>query len=84
MKELNNNNEKLEQIIKDNNSYQTFCLEILDNRPFPVLVKDIDYNFKYMLWNKEAEQQSGTNRKETLGYTDFDIYVQKEDINTVM
>lgn len=74
MKELNNNNEKLEQMIKDNNSYQTFCLEILDNLPFPVLVKDIDNDFKYMLWNKEAEQQSGTNQKETLGYTDFDIY----------
>ncbi|RHJ83562.1 ATP-binding protein [Parabacteroides sp. AM08-6] len=53
---------------------QQFCLNILDNLPFPVFVKDINDNFKYKLWNKEAELQSGTSRENIIGHSDFEIY----------
>lgn len=53
---------------------QQFCLNILDNLPFPVFVKDINDDFRYKLWNKEAEKQSGTNRDDILGHSDFEIY----------
>ena len=41
---------------------QQFCLNILDNLPFPVFVKDINDDFRYKLWNKEAERKSGTTQ----------------------
>ena len=50
---------------------QQFCLNILDNLPFPVFVQD---DFRYKLWNKEAEKKSGTKREDILGRSDFDIY----------
>lgn len=51
-----------------------FILDILDNLPFPVFVKNIDDNYKYTYWSKEAETQSGIKREDVLGYTDFDIF----------
>lgn len=74
MQELKNNNEKLQKALQENESYQQFCLDILDNLPFPIFVKDINDNFKYKFWNKEAEIQTNTNRDQVLAYTDFDIY----------
>ena len=53
---------------------QQFCLNILDNLPFPVFVKDINDDFRYKLWNKEAEKKSGTKREDILGRSDIDIY----------
>lgn len=81
---------KNRKLIRENNRYKAhsdrqqhrlekeekllFSLDILDNLPFPVFVKDINDNYKYTYWNKEAELQTGTNRNEILGYTDFDIF----------
>ena len=39
--------------------YHRFLFDILDNLPFPVMVKDIENEFKYAYWNKESELQSG-------------------------
>lgn len=47
---------------------------ILDNLPFPVMLKDVDDNFRYIYWNKECNRQSGFHRDEILGKTDIDIY----------
>lgn len=62
-----------ERSIKEENEY-LFCLDILNNLPFPVFVKDASDNFKYTYWNKEAELQSGTQREEILGKSDYEIY----------
>lgn len=51
-----------------------FSLDILDNLPFPIFVKDINDNFKYKYWNNEAELQSGTKREDVLGLTDYDLF----------
>ena len=59
---------------------QQFCLNILDNLPFPVFVKDINNNFRYRLWNKEAEKKSGTNREDILGLSDFEIYGEERGL----
>lgn len=58
----------------DKEEKRLFSLDILDNLPFPVFVKDINDNYKYTYWNKEAELQTGTKRNEILGQTDFDIF----------
>lgn len=81
---------KNHKLVRENNRYKArsdkhqqrsdkeekclFSLDILDNLPFPVFVKDINDNYKYTYWNKEAELQTGTNRNEILGQTDFDIF----------
>ena len=51
-----------------------FSLDILDNLPFPVFVKNIEDNYKYTYWNKEAEVQSGIKREEVLGQSDMELY----------
>ena len=51
-----------------------FSLDILVNLPFPLFVKNIDDDYKYVFWNKEAELQSGTPREEIVGLSDFDIF----------
>ena len=55
---------------------QQFCLNILDNLPFPVFVKDINDDFRYKLWNKEAERKSGTTREEILGHSDLKVTLE--------
>lgn len=62
------------QLRSDKEEKRLFSLDILDNLPFPVFVKDINDNYKYTYWNKEAELQTGTKRNEILGQTDFDIF----------
>ena len=60
--------------------FQLFCLNILDNMPFPVLVKDINDDFKYKFWNKEAELQSGKKQSEVLGHSDIDIFGEERGL----
>ena len=54
--------------------YHRFLFDILDNLPFPVMVKDIENGFKYAYWNKESELQSGISRKDAVGFSDVDIF----------
>lgn len=54
--------------------YRCFLFEILDNLPFPIMVKDIQEQFKYTYWNKEAELQSGISRKDAVGFSDAGIF----------
>ena len=65
------------KISKTNHSNQ-FSFDILDNLPFPIIVKDIQNDFRYYYWNKEAAAQSYINREEALGRTDFEIYGEEQ------
>lgn len=47
---------------------------VLDNIPFPVMVKDINDEFRYIYWNNECELQSGFTKKDSVGKTDIDLY----------
>ena len=62
--------------VQENNKEKEalFSLDILENLPFPLFVKNIDDDYKYVFWNKEAELQSGTPREEIVGLSDFDIF----------
>lgn len=74
MKELEVKNENLLLTMKKNENYQQFCLDVLDNVPFPIMVKDINDDFRYVYWNKESEILSGTKRETVVGSTDFDLF----------
>lgn len=64
----------LKKIVARNRDYRHFLSDILDNLPFPIMVKDIRNEFRYAYWNKESEVQSGIKREQAIGYNDYDIY----------
>ena len=64
----------LKKIVARNRDYRHFLSDILDNLPFPIMVKDIRNEFRYAYWNKESEVQSGIKREKAIGYNDYDIY----------
>lgn len=62
---------KAEIAIKQN---QEFLNSVLDNIPFPVMLKDTRDDFRYLYWNQECNKQSGFQREDILGKTDIDLY----------
>lgn len=59
---------------EEDSDYRQFLSDMLDNLPFPIMMKDIQNDFRYDFWNKESELQSGIHRDEVIGRNDFDIY----------
>ncbi len=51
---------------------------ILQTLPVSVFCKDINNDFRYTLWNKTAEDISGTKSEECIGKTDYDCFSKKE------
>ena len=64
----------LKKIVARNRDYRHFLSDILDNLPFPIMVKDIQNEFRYAYRNKESEVQSGIKREKAIGHNDYDIY----------
>lgn len=62
---------KGELAIKQN---QEFVNSVLDNIPFPVMLKDLNDNLRYIYWNKECDNQAGFKRDEIIGKTDIDLF----------
>ena len=65
---------QLKKNIGKEQDYYHSLFDILDNLPFPIMVKDIQDSFRYYYWNKESELQSGIKREEAIGCTDYEIY----------
>lgn len=65
---------QLRKKTKETNHSYRFSFDILDNLPYPITVKDIQDNFRYLYWNKESEVQSNISREEAIGRTDHEIY----------
>ncbi len=76
-------------IIQDVTGYQdivhsyedanTLLNTILENFPNPVLLKDPENEFKYVLANRGFCSLLGKNSEEVLGKTDFDLFPRSED-----
>lgn len=47
---------------------------VLDHMPFPVMIKDIDDDLKYIYWNNQCDILPGFHRDQVIGKTDFEIY----------
>lgn len=62
---------------EEDSDYRQFLSDMLDNLPFPIMMKDIQHNFRYDYWNRESELQSGIHRDEVIGRNDFEIYGQE-------
>lgn len=57
---------QLKKNIGKEQDYYHSLFDILDNLPFPIMVKDIQNSFRYYYWNKESELQSGIKREEAI------------------
>lgn len=76
----NNENDEIEyhiMMLIDNSKINILLNDILDNLPIPIMVKDIDNDFRYMYWNKESELQSKIKKADAIGHNDFEIYDQE-------
>lgn len=51
-----------------------FIFEVLDNMPFPIMLKNIDDDFKYIFWNKQCELFFEIEKSYVLGKNDMEIY----------
>lgn len=56
---------------------------LLDNVPVAIMAKDIADDFRYVLWNRKAEEISGISATNALGRTDFDLKFFEDDPETV-
>lgn len=72
--ELEEKKQELQHAATENKTYKLFSMDILDNIPFPVMVKDINNDFQYLYWNKAAENESGVSRDKVIGQTDFELF----------
>ncbi|WP_294592200.1 ATP-binding protein [uncultured Bacteroides sp.] len=68
----------LRKAVDKANHSNRFSFNILDNLPFPIIVKDIQNDFRYSYWNKEASTQSFISSEEALGRSDFEIYGEEQ------
>lgn len=65
---------RLFMVVSDISQYKDFSNQIIDNCPFPMLIKDASRDFRYVYVNKEATRQSLIPAKEMLGKNDIEIY----------
>ncbi len=52
---------------------KSFLQTLLDDMPASVLAKDINDDFRIVLWNKEMERQTGISPDQAIGKTDFEL-----------
>jgi hypothetical protein len=64
---------------------------ILETLPVILFAKDINNDFKFTLWNKQAEHVFGLKAEQCLGKNDYDFfskeeadYFRKKDLETIM
>ncbi|MGE4563984.1 MAG: PAS domain-containing protein [Victivallaceae bacterium] len=71
---------------------QALLQAVLDNIPVSVMVKDVDDDFRYLLWNKFQEQHSGVEASRVIGKNDFEVsfcdrqgdYFRQTDLDAVL
>ena len=72
---LERENRELKKARKDLEDLHQYLLEIIDNTPSPIYLKDKDG--RYLLINKKFERLSYTTKEEIAGKTDHDIFPEE-------
>lgn len=73
--ELEQENRMLARFETERKGLERYLLEVVDNTPAPIYLKDADG--RYLLVNKRYEALAHTTLKEILGKTDFDIFPEQ-------
>ncbi|MEG1543414.1 MAG: ATP-binding protein [Tannerellaceae bacterium] len=66
------------QRLSEQSENNALLSEILDNLPMPVIVKDVERDYRYLYWNKAAESQSMLKKEDIIGRNDFEIYGEEK------
>ncbi|MCL1468256.1 adenylate/guanylate cyclase domain-containing protein [Argonema galeatum] len=67
----------LKRLEKELSKSQQFLDSIVENIPLALFVKDVQDNFRYVLWNRTAEQVYAIPRERAIGHTLYDL-VERE------
>ncbi len=70
--ELKNRNRELENELF---LYKT----IIENVPISVFAKDVQDEYRYIIWNKELETVFGTKSEQIIGIHDYQLFEKKEE-----
>ena len=54
---------------------------VLNNVPVYIFMKDANNDFRYLYWNQTFSDYSGIPASEVIGKTDYDIFVNKDDMD---
>ena len=57
---------------------QRFLESILENLPLALFTKDIKNDFRFVLWNKTAEEIFGLSRAEVINQNDYDFFPKNQ------
>jgi len=71
--------EELEQRNRELENELFLYKTIIDNVPISVFAKDVQDEYKYIIWNKELERIFGTKAKDIIGINDFQLFENKEE-----
>ncbi len=70
--DLLKHNQKLESELEQ---YKT----LMNNLPISVFAKDVQNDYRYIIWNKEIERVLGLRASDVIGKTDYDIFTNKDE-----
>ncbi len=82
-KELQKRVNELEKKISELQENELQYRKIIEHLPISVFVKDIQDNYRYILWNRELEKVFGMKASETLGKTDFDLFTKADEAKNI-
>ena len=66
---------RIRELEDELNLYKT----IVDNVPISVFAKDVQNEYRYIIWNKELEKVFGTKSNEIIGINDYQLFEKKEE-----
>ncbi|MDR0969268.1 MAG: PAS domain S-box protein [Lentimicrobiaceae bacterium] len=57
-----------------------FFVNLINEIPIPIAVKNVEKDYQYVYWNKESERFFGKKAEEVIGHNDFDIFPQQQAV----
>jgi PAS domain S-box-containing protein len=74
---VRSNKDRLPRAVKATSDIRLLT-SILETLPVIVFAKQIDAGFRFVLWNRQAEQLTGIKSQDCIGKTDYDLFPQSE------
>ncbi len=70
--DLANAESELRTILEELSQSRQFLNSIVENIPLALFVKDVRREFRYVLWNRAAEQMYSQSREQAIGFNSYD------------
>jgi two-component system CheB/CheR fusion protein len=70
---------QLKNRIKELEQQVSLYEKIIDFVPISIFAKDVQNEYRYLVWNKQLEKVFGTKKKDIIGTHDYDLFENKTD-----